>query len=438
MHLSKKERKRTKSTLDAEPDRISWLPGHVTDQIMSYLPIRDAVRTSVLSRNWRKKWYTLPNLVLDRQCVSAEASQDPLVIEPKFSKMVDHVLLLHSGPINMFKFCNYDLPGEGSLVSDVDRWILYLIGRSIKELVLEVWIEEEYYQIPWCLFSCQSLHNLKLRWCWLKPPMVFESFRNLKSLDLNLVTVDQDAFENMISKCPLLEKMKLTEVDGLTQINIHAPNLKFFEIEGLFEGITFDNTFQLATIVIDSWFDLTSESNPSRSPGCSSNLLKFFDHRPHIQSLEIGSYFLKYLAAGVLPVKLPTPCIDLSFLSLSVNFDNMAEILTALCLLRNKRGKAECQHTDTVEGGVNCYLAYNKEANAVCNINGSPSKRYQVDKDRYLLWVAVLAEQDTLLRFLNLVDEGNDFGVDGDMCMGIVVIVVGVQVLPTYSISLFT
>ncbi|XP_024633171.1 F-box/FBD/LRR-repeat protein At1g13570 isoform X2 [Medicago truncatula] len=329
------ERKRTKSTLDAEPDRISWLPGHVTDQIMSYLPIRDAVRTSVLSRNWRKKWYTLPNLVLDRQCVSAEASQDPLVIEPKFSKMVDHVLLLHSGPINMFKFCNYDLPGEGSLVSDVDRWILYLIGRSIKELVLEVWIEEEYYQIPWCLFSCQSLHNLKLRWCWLKPPMVFESFRNLKSLDLNLVTVDQDAFENMISKCPLLEKMKLTEVDGLTQINIHAPNLKFFEIEGLFEGITFDNTFQLATIVIDSWFDLTSESNPSRSPGCSSNLLKFFDHRPHIQSLEIGSYFLKYLAAGVLPVKLPTPCIDLSFLSLSVNFDNMAEILTALCLLRS-------------------------------------------------------------------------------------------------------
>jgi len=59
-------------------------------------------------------------------------------------------------------------------------------------------------------------------------------------------------------------------------------------------------------------------------------------------------------------------------------------------------------------------------------------------KDRYLLWVAVLAEQDTLLRFLNLVDEGNDFGVDGDMCMGIVVIVVGVQVLPTYSISFFS
>jgi len=39
-----KERKRTKYTLDAKPDRISWLTGHVTDQILSYLPIRDAVR----------------------------------------------------------------------------------------------------------------------------------------------------------------------------------------------------------------------------------------------------------------------------------------------------------------------------------------------------------------------------------------------------------
>ncbi|PNY15530.1 ubiquitin-protein ligase-like protein [Trifolium pratense] len=115
----------------------------------------------------------------------------------------------------------------------------------------------------------------------------------MKNIDLSLVMVAQDVLENLISGCPQLEELKLTHIDGLYQINIHAPNLKFFEIYGKFGGVTFDNTFQLAKIVITSWFELNSESNQSRLHGSSSNMLKFFDHLPHIQSLEIGSDLLK-------------------------------------------------------------------------------------------------------------------------------------------------
>ncbi|XP_045824607.1 F-box/FBD/LRR-repeat protein At1g13570-like [Trifolium pratense] len=328
--------KETKSTprevIDVEPDRISCLPGHLIDCILSYLPIKEAVRTNVLSNKWRNKWYTLPNLVFDEQCVSHLASEDPLVIENKFLKIVDHVLLVHSGVINMFKFVDYE-----NLVSDsadIDRWILHLTGRSIKELVVEV-CTEEHYKIPWCLFSCQSLQCLKLHWCGLKPPTTFEGFKNMKSIHLSSVMVAQDVLENLICGCPQLEELKLTHIDGLYQINIHAPNLKFFEIYGKFGGVTFDNTFQLAKIVITSWFELNSESNQSRLHGSSSNMLKFFDHLPHIQSLEIGSDLLKYLAAGVLPVKLPTPCIHLSYLSLCINLYELREISAALCLLKS-------------------------------------------------------------------------------------------------------
>ncbi|XP_024631758.1 F-box/FBD/LRR-repeat protein At1g13570 isoform X1 [Medicago truncatula] len=337
-------RKQTKSTprkvIDVEPepepdpDRISCLPGHVIDQILTYLPIREAVRTSVLSKKWRNKWYTLPNLVFDRQCLSAAAYEDTLVIQMKFLKIVNSVLLHHSGPINIFKF-SMCAPIDESLVSDVDQWILYLSRKSIKELVLDV-CTEELYKIPWCLFSCQSLHHLKLHFCCLKPPTLFKGFRSLKSLDLNHVAVAQDAFENLISGCPLLEKLKLTEVGGFAQIDICAPNLKFLEIHGEYEGINFNNTFQLATLVIDLWWDFNFEnSNQGRSRGHSSNMLKFFDHRPHIQCLVIRSCFLKYLTAGVLPKKLPTPCMDLSHLSLSINFDDLKEISAALCLLRS-------------------------------------------------------------------------------------------------------
>jgi len=265
------------------------------------------VRTSVLSGNWRKKWYTIPNLVFDTKHVPVPAgtSRHPsAIIDNKFLKIVDHVLLIHSGPINMFKFSNFDQLGEDSLATDIDRWILHLIGRSIKKLVLEVWIKDEPYKIPWCLFSYQSLHCLKLNWCCLKPPTMFEGFRNLKSLVLNLVRVDDDVLENLISGCPLLEKLRLQEIYSLNQINIHAPNLKFFEIYGEFEGISFNNTFQLTTIIVNSWLDLTSESNQSRLSGCSSNLLKFFDHHPHIQNLEIRHYFLKVHCSSILILNL--------------------------------------------------------------------------------------------------------------------------------------
>ncbi|CAI8583587.1 unnamed protein product [Vicia faba] len=210
MLKGRKQRKTIlKTVIDMVTDRISCLPDHVIDHILSYLPIREAVRTSVLSKIWKNKWYTLPNLVFDKHGVSDVVNESMLL------KIVDHVLLVHSGPINMFKFANEDLPEIFEI--DMDRWILHLTGR----------------------------------------------------------------------------------------------------------------------VVVDSCCDLISEDNQSTLTGRPSNLLKFFDSRPHIKSLVIGIYFLKYLAAGDLPVKLPTPCVDLSYLSLSINFDDLKEIYAALCLLRS-------------------------------------------------------------------------------------------------------
>jgi hypothetical protein len=276
-----------------ESDRISCLPDHIIDHILSRLSIKEAGRTSVLSNKWRKKWSTQPDLVFDRECVSAAVSQDPFVIANKFVRTVDQVLLLHSGPINKFKISDSgcDLIGMKS-VADIDRWILHLTRRSIKNFELDIWFKQR-YNIPWCLFSCQSLHHLTLYCSSLKPPTMFEGFKNLKSLELEKVTVAQDAFENLISGSPLLEKLILGDFDGFTQINIHSPNIKFVFIRGNFEGISFDNTSELAKVIVDLRSYLNSETGQSMLHGCSSNLLKFFDHLPNIQSLLITSYFIK-------------------------------------------------------------------------------------------------------------------------------------------------
>ncbi|XVF43337.1 hypothetical protein PTKIN_Ptkin02bG0032500 [Pterospermum kingtungense] len=63
-------------------DKISNLPDNITEQILGRMPIRDAVRTSVLSTNWRDKWTTLSDLVFDAQ-VSNEGFQNLIANCPK-------------------------------------------------------------------------------------------------------------------------------------------------------------------------------------------------------------------------------------------------------------------------------------------------------------------------------------------------------------------
>ncbi|XP_045791394.1 F-box/FBD/LRR-repeat protein At1g13570-like [Trifolium pratense] len=331
----RREQSQSSCMTDAEPDIISSLPGHIIDHILSHLSIKEAVRTSVLSTKWRYKWATLPNLVFDSQCIS-ETSEDLLDIKSKLSRIIDHVLLLHSGPIRKFKLSHRELIG----VTDIDRWTLHLTRRPVKEFVLEIW-KGQRYKIPTCLFSCQGLHHLELFNCWLKPPSTFHGFRNLKSLDLQHVTLAQDAFENLISSCPLLERLTLMNFDGFNHLNIRSPNLQFFDIGGKFDDISFENTSQLAVVSIGLYVNF--ESNQSRLHGHSSNLVEFLICLPRIQRLEIQSYFLKYLAMGVVPVKLPTPCIDLSYLSIRINFNDSKEISAALCLLRNSPNLRELE-----------------------------------------------------------------------------------------------
>ncbi|KDP38453.1 hypothetical protein JCGZ_04378 [Jatropha curcas] len=321
--------------LETEIDRISSLPGHVLDQILSQLSIRDAVRTSALSRKWRYKWAKIPHLVFDNQCVP-NPSQDQALIKNKLVNIVDHVLLLHNGPIHKFKLSHRDLLG----VSDIDRWILHLSRSSLKEFILEIW-KGQRYKVPSSLFSFEHLIHLELFNCLLKPPLTFKGFRNLKSLDLQHITLTQHVFENLILSCPLLERLTLMNFDGFTHLNINAPNLQFFDVGGVYDDVSFENTSHLTLVSIGLYVNVKNDRNVVH--GNSSKLLRFFANLPHIQRLEVQSYFLKYLSIGNVPGRLPKPCIDLNYLSIRINFNDIEENSAALCLLRSSPNLQELE-----------------------------------------------------------------------------------------------
>lgn len=229
-----------------------------------------------------------------------DSDDDDDQIQRSFANMVDHVLLLHIGPIRKFQlFC------DEADTRDIDRWLTHLSRNSIKELVLRLWVDE--YKIPSCVFSCQELVHLELTKCFLmdstltecllKPPSTFKGFRSLKSLQLVGVNMAQDVYENLIGCSPLLERLTLRHCDRVTDLKIDAPNLKYIDIFGIFDVVSLENTLNItdASIGVTIFTESVNQRWVPESwvPSSSSNLLKILDHLPHIRRLEIKSHFLK-------------------------------------------------------------------------------------------------------------------------------------------------
>ncbi|XP_077223956.1 F-box/FBD/LRR-repeat protein At1g13570-like [Tasmannia lanceolata] len=160
-------------------DVISNLPRDGIEAILVRLPIKDTVRTSILSSKWRYMWVTIPQIVFDRRCYPSDIpSSNKAFYTLKCVNIVDQVLLQHRGPIHKFECIDYLRS-----CSSFDRWILFLSRHGIKELILE-FFDGVRYKLPLCLFSCQELYDLRLERCIFNIPPAFEGFSHLKSLYL--------------------------------------------------------------------------------------------------------------------------------------------------------------------------------------------------------------------------------------------------------------
>uniref|UniRef100_A0A1J3K8B2 F-box/LRR-repeat protein 13 n=1 Tax=Noccaea caerulescens TaxID=107243 RepID=A0A1J3K8B2_NOCCA len=206
-----------------EVDWISNLPDCLLCQVLSNLPTKDVVKTSVLSTRWINLWKYVPVLDLGNGDFPEYNT---------FVGFVDGFLDFNSeSSLQKFKL-KYDCDGHNEPeVNLISRWINTVVTRKVKHIdVLDDSFGSWDFQMPTTLYTCESLVSLKLCGLTLPSPK-FVSLPSLKVMDLIIAKfADELALETLISLCPVLERLTIERCfcDDIEVVRVRSQSLLSF------------------------------------------------------------------------------------------------------------------------------------------------------------------------------------------------------------------
>ncbi|XP_019244691.1 PREDICTED: F-box/FBD/LRR-repeat protein At1g13570-like [Nicotiana attenuata] len=305
--MSPKRIKRNQSATSQEPivdeDIISNLPRNVIDYILGKMPIREAVRTSVLSKKWRFYYLTIPQLVFDYQFVKelyyfAIKRCAPIFslfeFKYQFNEIVTKSLMLNPDRIEKFRVL---IPNfNRARVPDVNKWILYLSQKNIKKITLEYPKVIVRHELPPYFFSCLDLTYVKLNNVDFSLPPEFKGFRNLDRLSLSRVRLANNCFERFLSSCPVLKMLVLHKCSGIRHFIISGSNLLRIKAAYMFQSISLENASNLAEVYVTlESLEIGLEGNPI------FDLVKFVGSLRNVKRLVLDGKFLQLLAGTPVP-----------------------------------------------------------------------------------------------------------------------------------------
>ncbi|XXG39441.1 hypothetical protein AAC387_Pa01g0398 [Persea americana] len=142
-----------------EYDRLSSLPDGMMHHILSFLDMKDVIRTAFLSRTWRYLSSSVSHLNFNAPHVDPDAENYYYQEVEDFVRFVDQAILNNSTPkIQKFRL-RFDHHENEKYVSHIDEWIRFAMRKGIQELDLRFYHS---YLLPSWLLDCETLISLKL------------------------------------------------------------------------------------------------------------------------------------------------------------------------------------------------------------------------------------------------------------------------------------
>ncbi|KAH7688269.1 RNI-like protein [Dioscorea alata] len=205
-------------------DIISNLPSNIKKKILECLPVKDVVRTSILSSKWRYEWASLQNLVFDDKDFASHG-----YFYNMFPDFVDRFLLLHDGPILKFHLMIKFKSSE--TIETIDRWILVVSRKEVQNfrLVLSEPLDNM-YKVHSRLFSCHNLTHLWLVNCIITLPRNFKGLGKLKTLRLHKIVISKGDLSYLVSSCSQLQQLELVSLKNGNSLDIEGKDAKKLKI----------------------------------------------------------------------------------------------------------------------------------------------------------------------------------------------------------------
>ena len=231
-------------------DGLSALPDNALERVLSHLDSGEAVRSSALSRRWRRVHEGVPVVDIVDAKTSHERDRSINGLKVCFDHTVTSAIVSKGAdtPIRTFRLDAFHPPDDL-----LDQWIATVATSGVEELDVKLRYSQtsnhrlcpfglsrgasadfrqsdmnRYTDTHSQIFSCPTLRRLRLTNWTLDLPSSSIHMASLETLCLTRIMDPEGELQQLISGCPSLAHLTLEECPSIQEIAVTSPRLQSF------------------------------------------------------------------------------------------------------------------------------------------------------------------------------------------------------------------